>query len=424
MSSLPRLATFYIILLIALALGAVLFSAFQIGTEIALWAIVIVISIGIALIDTRPVALFGEKIEITLSGAIKFATVLLFPVPIAILGTFIGTTLGEITAKRAWFKKLFNSAQMTASIIASSLIFRALYRPEIDYFGSFQNVLAVILAGTSQFLISSILVSLIVSFVTKTPVRLVWMQNARQVVWYELALSPLGLILAILWQYSPISILLAFIMFLVLRHSSQVAVQLQRQTHDALRALMQVIDERDRHTFDHSERVSQNATMIATTLKLPPEEVEIITSAALMHDLGKVGMADDVLFNTNILNPEQKIHAKRHAEVGAMLLSKFPLFAKGADLVKHHHERYDGKGYPTGLEGTQIPIGARIISVADSYEAMIEERPYRRAMTQEAALAELIKGSGTQFDPDVVNAFIQELRSNAPTQELKARQGA
>lgn len=412
MSSLPRLACFYISLVIALALGAVLFFAFQIGSVVALWVPVIVIAIGIALVDTNPVLLFGERIEITISTAVKFAAVLLFPPYVVILGTFVGTMLGELTAKRAWFKKLFNSAQLTVSVIASSLIFRAIYESQTDYFGSVQNGLAVILAGSGQFLISTILVCLVVSLVTKTPMLSVWMQNGRQVVWYELALYPFGVMLAILWHYNPISIVLASIMFLVIRQSYQVAVQLQRQTRDALRALMEVIDERDHHTFDHSGRVSQNASMIAEALKLSQEEIEVIASAALLHDLGKVGMVDDILFSSNRLSPDEQKHARRHAEVGAVLLSKFPLFDKGAILVKHHHERYDGTGYPTGLVGNQIPIGARIISVADSYEAMIEERPYRHAMTPEEAIAELISGKGTQFDPDVVDTFIRLLRSN------------
>jgi putative nucleotidyltransferase with HDIG domain len=409
MSALPRLATFYITLLIALALGAVLFSTFQIGYDIALWAIIFVLSMGIALLDIKPVKLFGEKIELTVSTAVKFAMVLLFPSSVAILATFIGTTIGELPAERAWFKKMFNSAQLTVSMVASALIFRTIYQPQIDYFGSARNVLAVTVSAASHYLIGSILICLVISLVTNTRIISVWIGSLSQVVWYELALYPLGIILAILWLYNPLTIVLAGMMFLVLRHSDQVAVQLQRQTHDALRALMQVIDERDHHTYDHSERVSRNASMIAAAMKRPSEEIEIIGSAALLHDLGKVGMADDVLFNTNILNPEQKQHAQRHAEVGAMLLSKFPLFAKGSDLVKHHHERYDGKGYPTGLKGNQIPIGARIISVADSYEAMIESRPYRKAMTQEKAIEELIKGKGEQFDPEVVDAFIQQI---------------
>jgi HD-GYP domain-containing protein (c-di-GMP phosphodiesterase class II) len=149
---------------------------------------------------------------------------------------------------------------------------------------------------------------------------------------------------------------------------------------------------------------------MAEALDLSQEDIEAIASAALLHDLGKVGMADDILFNPKLLNPEERKNAEQHAEIGAMLLSKFPLFDKGAILVRHHHERYDGKGYPAGLKGETIPLGSRIISVADAYQAMTEDRPYRRALTQSNAIARLEEGSGTQFDPRVVQVFVQVLR--------------
>ena len=148
---------------------------------------------------------------------------------------------------------------------------------------------------------------------------------------------------------------------------------------------------------------------------MPPEEIEIIAPAALLHDLGKVGMADDILFSTDSLNPAEKEQAQKHAEVGAMLLSKFPLFDKGTPLVRYHHERFDGKGYPEGLKGEDIPLGARIISVADAYQAMTEERTYRRALSQEEGIAQLIQGSGTQFDPHVVESFIRVIQASHQT---------
>jgi putative nucleotidyltransferase with HDIG domain len=200
---------------------------------------------------------------------------------------------------------------------------------------------------------------------------------------------------------------LAILPIFIVRNSYQLANQLQQQTKDALLALMQVIDERDQHTFDHSRNVSKNSRSIAEALKLPQDEIETIASAALLHDLGKVGMADGILFNPKILNAEERRSAERHAEIGAILLSKFPLFEKGANLVRHHHERYDGKGYPDGLKGEAIPIGARIISVADAYQAMTEERPYRRAFTHDMAAKQIAAGSGSQFDPKVVEKFLE-----------------
>ena len=412
MSSLPPIARIYILLLVALAVGAVLFSAFQIGINWSLWLAVLVVTIGIALLDAMPVDLFGEKVEITFSGSIKIASILLYPAPVTIISTFVGTLIGELTQTRSLIKKAFNVAQLTVSYGVGAIVFWVFFVPRPEFWEILQNLLAFLLAGSVPVFVNWILLSLVISFVTRTALLYTLRDTIRQVGWYELIHPVLGAILAILWQFHPLSVLLTAVIFLMIKHSYQVAVQMQQQTHDALRALMRVIDERDHHTHDHSERVSQYAKWIAEELGLSQEEVEVLAEAGLLHDLGKVGMVDDVLFKNGKLNSNEMQHAKKHAEVGAELLSKFPLFEKGALLVKHHHERYDGTGYPDGLAGEQIPLGSRVISVADAFQAMTEDRPYRPALTFDQAIAQLQAGSGTQFDPLVVQAFIRALRSN------------
>jgi HD-GYP domain-containing protein (c-di-GMP phosphodiesterase class II) len=136
-------------------------------------------------------------------------------------------------------------------------------------------------------------------------------------------------------------------------------------------------------------------------------EVDTITRAAMLHDIGKIGMRNDILFKPGALTPNERELAKRHAIIGGELLKKFPLFETGAIYVRHHHERWDGKGYPDGLRGEAIPLGARILAVADSYQAMIEERPYRKPLCEAAALEQLALGAGSQFDPAVVAAILK-----------------
>jgi type III secretory pathway component EscS len=415
MSSLPQTARFYILFLIALAVGAVLFSALQIGIDWSLWLGVLIVTAGIALLDAMPVDLFGEKVEITFSSSVKIASILIYPVPVTIISTFVGTLIGELTQTRPPIKKAFNIAQLTISYGAGAIVFWAVFVPRSDFGEILQNLLAFLLAGSVPFLMNWILLSFIISFVSQIRLFDAMKDTVRQTGWYELIHPVLGATLAILWQFHPLSVLLTAVIFLMIKHSYQVAVQLQRQTHDALRALVQVIDVRDHHTFDHSERVSKYAQLMGEELGLSQEEIEVLAEAGLLHDLGKVGMVDDVLYKNGALNPKERKHAQEHAEVGSMLLSKCPLFEKGSVLVRYHHERYDGKGYPEGLAGEKIPLGSRIISVADAYQAMTEDRPYRPALTQEQAIAELKMGSGTQFDPRVVDVFIKILQSKRIT---------
>ncbi len=351
----------------------------------------------------------------SIANAIKFAVVLLYPMPVAIISVFWGTLAGEIPVQRVWYKKLFNTAQMTLTWAVAAWVYSALNNPRESYFGSVGNVLAIVSAAATAFLLNIALLCLVISFAANLPLRYVVAQNTRVMIWHEASLFTLGIFFAVLWRYSPATIILAAIPLFFVRDAYRTANILRNQTHDALRALIRVVDERDHHTHDHSERVSNYARAIAKALDLSQDEVEAIASAALLHDLGKVGMPDDILFNPKLLNPNERKNAEQHAAIGGTLLAKFPLFDKGAVLVRHHHERYDGKGYPDHLHGEDIPLGARIICVADSYQAMTEDRPYRRALTQDEAIAQLEKNSGTQFDPRLVQAFVAVLQRNLPT---------
>ena len=415
MRSLPWQARIYILLLAALMIGAVLFSIPAIGTDWSVWGIVLVAAIAIAVLDALAISHVGVQLETSIANAVKFAIVLLYPIPVVILSVFLGTLFSESFAKRAWFKKLFNTAEMTLTWVVTPAVYLVFNNSQVNYFGSLENILAIVLAGATSFVVNIALLCLVISFAAQLPFFYVLKQNTRVMAWHEASMFTLGVFLAVLWQFNPISIVLAGLPLFVVRDAYKTANHLRTQTQDALRALVRVVDERDHHTMDHSERVSNYSRAIAESLDLPQEEIEVIASAALLHDLGKVGMADDILYNPKSLNSSERKSAEQHAQVGAMLLSKFPLFDKGAILVRHHHERYDGKGYPDGLSGEAIPLGSRIISVADAYQAMTEDRPYRRALAQADAIARLVEGGGTQFDPRVVQAFAKTLNHSSAT---------
>ena len=420
MGSLPWRARLYILLLTALAASAVLFSIFAMGNNLYLWTVVLVAAVAIAVLDAFPISPL-HQVEITISNSAKFAVLLLYPPAVVILSAFLGTTLYELRAKRtSWVKKVFNVSEMAVTWLVVAWVYAMLHQPQVDYFGSVQNVIALVGSGLVDVVVNSSLVCMVISLAVKQPFRYIWLRNLRQVIWHELSIIPLGTFIAVLWRFNPVSIVLAALPLEVVRRSYKIMNDLQRQTQEALSALVRVIDERDHHTLDHSERVSNYAREIAEALDLSQDDIEAIASAALLHDVGKVGMADDILFNPKILNPQERKHAQEHAEVGAMLLSKFPLFQKGAVLVKYHHERYDGTGYPEGLRGKAIPLGSRIISVADAYQAMTEDRPYRRALAVDQAVAQLVAGSGTQFDPDVVQAFARVLQQRVIEKEPAA----
>lgn len=176
-----------------------------------------------------------------------------------------------------------------------------------------------------------------------------------------------------------------------------------------VRALATAIDAKDHYTRGHSTRVARFSVAIAQELKLPDSDIEGIETAAYLHDVGKIGVSDQILMKPGKLTLEEMETVRTHPKIGAKILSPINFPWEIVPIVFQHHERYSGGGYPNKLAYDDIHIGARILIVADSYEAMTSERPYRAALTRQAALEELRKGSGTQFDPMVVEAFIRVL---------------
>ena len=175
---------------------------------------------------------------------------------------------------------------------------------------------------------------------------------------------------------------------------------------DAVAGLAEALLERDRYTGEHSESVVQLVATVAAGLGLDREEIERVRSAALLHDIGKVAIPDDILHKAGALNDGEWDIMREHPVIGERILRAIPGLGGVARIVRHEHERFDGSGYPDGLSGSEIPIGSRIILACDAYHAMTSDRPYRSAMPHSEAIAELAKHAGTQFDPDVTEQLI------------------
>ncbi|MCX6004604.1 MAG: diguanylate cyclase [Chloroflexi bacterium] len=186
-------------------------------------------------------------------------------------------------------------------------------------------------------------------------------------------------------------------------------------------ALAATLEARDKYTYGHSRKVSRYAVAVAESLGCPPEQVTIISAAALLHDIGKIGIPDNILNKSEKLLEEEWELLKSHPRLSATIIGHIPGLTTCLAAVRHHHERWDGNGYPAGLLGETIPIEARILAVADSFEAMISDRPYRGPFSFKKAITELERCSGTQFDPSVVKAFIPIALATAPDEmELEA----
>lgn len=188
---------------------------------------------------------------------------------------------------------------------------------------------------------------------------------------------------------------------------------------EVIMCLAETLETRDEYTRGHSDRTLEHATALSKALGLTHEQSERLQYAAILHDIGKIGIPDSILNKPGRLTDEEYSLMKSHPEKGANLAAKIRSLGHIAPLIRHHHEHWDGKGYPDGLSGEGIPIESRIVAVLDAYDAMTSDRVYRRAPGQEFAITELKRCSGTQFDPKVVKAFLEVLDVEATHESLR-----
>lgn len=190
--------------------------------------------------------------------------------------------------------------------------------------------------------------------------------------------------------------------------------------HELIEVLISSIEAKDDYTKGHSDRVADLSEAIAKNLLLSQAQIFSIHIAGHLHDLGKLHVPDAILTKTGNLTQEEWTMVEKHPEVGAHILSKVKGFDGVVEMVRYHHERYDGKGYPYGISGQNIPLGARIIAVSDAVDAMLSKRPYRPALSKAVCIEELENGRGLQFDPQIASIAIKLLRAGALDQIVEA----
>ena len=193
-----------------------------------------------------------------------------------------------------------------------------------------------------------------------------------------------------------------------------------RENHlRTVKALAIAVDAKDHYTRGHSENVMKYAIALTEAMGILDAKIhDDIKNAALLHDIGKIGIPGTVLNKPGRLTKDEFNNIMtKHVLLGTTIIQEIPFLHELVPMIKHHHERYDGKGYPTGISGEDIPIGARILTVADSFEAMTSNRPYRKALSRKIAVEQLINNKNTQFDPGIVDIFLGVLEKNFPETE-------
>ncbi len=380
-----------------------LHSAFYVATS-AIFLVAIALSERYTLrLAPRTMVHTGTTLEIGI--------LLLVPVPAAVWVIFLGTFLSKALSRREWFEVLFNASShaLVAFVAGEAYLWAGgeiPVPPQIDSPGLFFPLLVLIAV---HWVLGLMVISGIVSVQTKQPYLPITRQMWEDAAMEHVALYLLGILTALTVQENPWTILLLVVPLGVVYFSLRNSLRLRQLTRGAVEKMADIIDRRDPYTYGHSQRVAAMAERIAQEMRLPWEEIERIKAAARVHDLGKIAMDRTILEKKEVLTDEEWRKMQEHPALGAEILQNFPDFRDGTDYVRYHHERWDGRGYPSGLKGEQIPLGARIIAVADSYDAMARARPYRDALPEEKVRAIFIDGAGKQWDPAVVEALFKVL---------------
>jgi putative nucleotidyltransferase with HDIG domain len=344
--------------------------------------------------------------------------------------------LGIVVAITSWIKKggylhrfIFDlSNQLIACFLCASMIL--LIDTPITSLPQPLQIALGVLAGIIVFLSNTWLQSGIISLSVGRPLRQVWKEQFRWLWPYYLAFGVVAYALILGYSFGGVIGVLAIMVPLLSLRLGQIQYvnrtrdvvnklranneKLERQgdeisilNEELLLSLAKSIDLRDPYTMGHSQQVTNYAVMIAKELDLSQDLIDMIRKGSLLHDIGKLGVPDSILLKPDRLTDDEYKVIKTHPLLGAQILESSRNLRDLIPLVRHHHERFDGKGYPDGLVGHAIPLEARILALADSIEAMASDRPYRRGLTLDEIIEEIKRVSGEQFDPRMVKVFLK-----------------
>jgi hypothetical protein len=406
-TSAPFKAYYFAVVLVGLFLAIKTFPTVQVDSWVpVLWWL------GFAVVaELTPIMLPGSRAYITVSSALDYAAIVVFgPVMAAMIAATSSIFSSLIVSRQSPHKVLFNVCLFVMTILAAGLAF------EIAGGRTTSNVSELVLplaaAGVTYFLVDTFGVSVVVGLFERASAWRVWQ---RTYLWTTLThlvgFVPLGAIIVVIYMHIGIPGVGLFLVPLLLARYSFKLYTDMRQVHiDTVRALTSAIDASDPFTKGHSERVTAYSVEVAREMGLSERRVQILEYAGFLHDMGKIALQHDILLKPGALTDEEWKIMRSHPEIGARIVSGLHFLSGAKQVVLHHHERFDGKGYPDGLCGEEIPLEARIVKVADAFDAMMSDRPYRESLGLSAALAELTKGKGTDFDPKVVDVFLLLIR--------------
>ncbi|MGP3778704.1 HD-GYP domain-containing protein [Halanaerobium saccharolyticum] len=334
-------------------------------------------------------------------------------------------TLGSIEFKNqklgfVWYKFLFNRSSIFLASVSGALIFN-LTRPVLDG-GSFP-ILSALFASIVYFLVNNLLVYIVVNLADNDVNQMSLLSYFRELSKNLITSYFLGLVLLASYMYfSKVLFVLVIILLFIIKDFFYSRLQQMNSYTQIIESFLKVIDSKDHYTEGHCERVANYTYHLCNEMNLSRAKSEKIISIAKIHDIGKIYVDDDILRSSDRLSEREYQEIKRHTEYGYQLLKDIDLINDELEIIRYHHERWDGRGYPKGLKGEKIPVGARILTACDSLDVMITGRTYKPPMTKEEIIEEFKKCAGGQFDPEIAEKMIKLIRDGYFDDKFKSEE--
>ncbi len=412
MRGLPRAAQLYVCVVAVGAAGLIIAGAP--GRSLH-WPTVVALALLHLLSESASALLAGRRVRLSAAFAVALAAVIIVgPVGAAVVGS-----VGAAAYHRGglpWVKRVFNGAQFALSVFLAGTVYQLLARwaeSPLDA-NDFPWVLVPFAAALIvHLLVNSLLVAGVLGLAEGARPWCVWCGLMASWVWPYLGYGTLGLVIAALWaSMGPASAALVLVPLLVARWAfTQHAAE--RAAYEAtIAALCQAVETKDYYTRGHCERVARASMLIAGEIGMRPARTSHLHYAGMMHDVGKLVVPTELLQKAGTLTDEELEAIRLHPARGAEIVREIDFLGEARAGIVHHHERLDGRGYPSGLAGAEIPEFARVIGVADTFDSMTSTRAYRPALSSAEAIAELRRHAGTQFDPVMVDALVRAVRKH------------
>ncbi len=392
---------------VVVAAGALLLSHLTARIQVPNWPEILFWGLLILLPEFLAVNLPRGGAAITVGFAIEYACILVIgPALTAWLAVFSSLVVDGFVRRVPTYKLAFNTFQFVLTVGIAGLVFQwtggIVGSPNFGLF-----VIPLVLCALAYFLVNTTTISIAIGLYERTSPFRSWTANYKWMVINYLALGVFGLLMTLIYlKIGSWGAGLFLVPLLLARYVFKLYVDMREEHRQTIAALVAAVDTKDGFFAGHSHRVKNYSAAIARELGLSEAQVEMIEYAALLHDLGRVKISEAILLKPGSLTPGEWEVMKEHPVTAEQIIAPLRFLKGAAKMVRHHHETPDGTGYPNGLKGEEIPWGAHILKVADAYDAMIHDRPYRKALSTERAKEELNRCRGTKFDSRVVDSLI------------------